>query len=349
MKRVAIIGGGGYTGGELIRLLAAHPKCAISGIYGSAGGRAGRTVGGVHPQLRGVAPGVVDVEIEPLADPAVLAGLDAVFLATPHEASAELAPALLDLGLVVFDLSGGFRLGASDYPKWYGFEHPSKDILAEAVYGMPELSRDGLDSARIVAVPGCYPTASILPMAPLVNAGLADTSKPVVVDAVSGVSGAGRTSDASFSFSEVSLRPYKVLAHRHTPEISLHAGVTAIFTPHLGPFDRGIVSTVHLSLARGATGDAVRAMLRDAYESEPLVRLLPEGEWPSVTGVKHTPFCDVQVAVDEQLGHAVAVGAIDNLLKGASSQAVQCFNTRFGFAETLGLLPQAHAMVGGEA
>ncbi|MEM9065682.1 MAG: N-acetyl-gamma-glutamyl-phosphate reductase [Planctomycetota bacterium] len=341
MTRVAVIGGAGYTGGELLRLLAQHPECSLTGVFGSAGGDASRTVGSVHPNLRDVTPGVVDVPIEPLDDPAVLAGLDAVFLATPHEASAELAPTLLDLGLVVFDLSGGFRLPAGDYPRWYGFEHPAPMTLAKAVYGMPELSRDGFDAASLFAVPGCYPTASILPVAPLVRDGHVSDGATVIVDAVSGVSGAGRTADPSFSFAEVSLRPYKVLAHRHQPEIAHHAGVRTVFTPHLGAFARGIVATAHVPLKPGVTADAVHASIRNAYAEEPLVRVLPEGVWPSVGAVERTPFCDVQVAVDEGLGHVVAVGAIDNLLKGAASQAVQCFNARFGHVETAGLLPAA--------
>jgi N-acetyl-gamma-glutamyl-phosphate reductase len=240
--------------------------------------------------------------------------------------------------LRVLDLSGGFRLrDAALYPKVYGFEHGHPELLETAVYGLPELNRAQIASARLVAVPGCYPTSAILPLAPLVRAGAVARGTRPIIDSTSGVSGAGRTPTAKTHFCEISLQPYNVLKHRHNPEIDLHAGVPVVFTPHLGAFDRGILSTIHVELSEGWNAARVGATLRGAYGAEPFVRLRAPDQWPSVGAVRETNFCDIGWAVDEPRRHLIVVSAIDNLVKGAAGQAIQCMNIVCGLPETLGL------------
>ena len=336
---VAIVGAAGYSGAELVTWLLRHPAARIVGLFGS--GRRGEAdrpmlMGDLFPRLLGR----IELEIRP-GDAAAIASTkpDAVFLATPHEASIELAPALLASGIRVFDLSGGFRLSdARLYPKFYGFEHAHGELLAAAAYGMPELNRAAIAKADLVAVPGCYPTSAILPLRPLVKAGAVARGSRPIIDSISGVSGAGRTPTAKTHLCEVSVQPYNVLKHRHNPEIDQHAGTPVVFTPHLGAYDRGILSTIHVELAEGWTGPRVSNTLRDAYGREPFVRLLPTDRWPSIAGVRETNFCDIGWAVDESHHHLIVVSAIDNLVKGAAGQAIQCMNTRFGLPETAGLL-----------
>ena len=332
MIRVAVIGASGYTGGELAELIVCHPNAELVGLFGSPGRSEPEPIEALFPRLRGV----VGLALEPYSLGAVAAlEPDAVFLATPHEASAAIATELLEL-TPVLDLSGAFRLGdAASYPAWYGFEHANPALLDEGVYGLCERNRGTIRAADLIAVPGCYPTASILALAPLVDAGLVCT-RPVI-DAISGTSGAGRGAKRENLFCEVSLRPYGVFTHRHTPEIIEHAGTDIVFTPHVAPFERGIVATIHTELPEGAGEEDARAALAAAYDAEPFVRLLPPGSWPSVGGVARTNFCDIALAADDT-GHLIVVSAIDNLVKGAAGQAVQCLNIRFGFDETAGLL-----------
>ncbi len=344
MAQVAVIGAGGYSGAELVSLLLAHPRAEIVGLFGSAKreqeGKAA-SYSDSWPRFRGRLD--LPVRATSVAGVAALKP-DAVFLATPHEASVELAPPLLDLGLNVFDLSGGFRLkDAGLYPAYYGFEHTHGEVLAGAVYGLPELHRAAIRGARLVAVPGCYPTSAILPLAPLVRAGAiakdADgRARRPIVDSISGVSGAGRGASQAMLLCEVSVRAYNVLRHRHNPEIDAYAGVPVVFTPHIGPYDRGIVSTIHVELAAGWGAARVADTLAGAYAEEPFVRLCPPGVWPAVNDVKGTNFCDIGWAVDEANQHLVISSAIDNLGKGAAGQAVQCMNIRLGLPETTGLL-----------
>ncbi|MDX9912046.1 MAG: N-acetyl-gamma-glutamyl-phosphate reductase [Phycisphaerales bacterium] len=331
--RTIIIGAAGYTGFELARILARHPHAEIAGLFRS--GDADTSMGELFPRLRGV----VDLPVRATSDDAISAcRADAAFLATPHEASAQIAPRLLDMGLRVFDLSGAFRLGENDAcERVYGFRHASEPLLANAVYGLPELNREAIVRANLVSCPGCYPTSAIIPLRPLVEAGAIEAGWTPIIDATSGVSGAGRTPTLRNLFCEVSQQPYGVLTHRHNPEIDRHAGITTIFTPHLGPYERGIVSTIHVRLAPGWSGARVRELLAARYASSPFVRLLPAGTWPSVGGVAHTNFCDVGLACDEARRHLILVGAIDNLIKGASGQAIQCMNIRFDLPETAGL------------
>ncbi len=346
-----IIGAPGYSGREIIRLLVDHPAASIVGLFGSERQSAEKPAGiaDLHPSLQGR----IDMPVLP-ADVQAIAALrpDAIFLATPHEASLELVaefagragpswtPVLLDLSAAYRFTRGpaGAPPPAHLYPRHYGFEHTHSDVLARAVYGLVELNREALRSADVIAVPGCYPTSAILPLAPLVRAGAIDISRKVIVDAVSGVSGAGRSATSKTHFCEVSLQAYNVLKHRHNPEIDLHAGVPTIFTPHLVEFDRGILSTIHAELSTGWSEARIAECLAAAYRGCPFVRLLGRDRWPAVGAVRHTNFCDIGWAVDESCGHLIVSSAIDNLVKGAAGQAVQCMNIRFGLAETAGFV-----------
>ena len=335
--RIVIVGAPGYTGAELTAILGAHPAAEIVGLFGSErrAGAAAERMGDLFPRLRGA----VDLPVA-AADPDAILGCrpDAVFLATPHEASETLVPVLLDAGIVVFDLSAAYRLrDPALYPRHYGFTHSHPALLAGAVYGLPELAGEALRTASLVACPGCYPTSVILPVRPLAAAGVIDLARPVIVDSASGVSGAGRSAAVKSLFCEVSLQAYGVLSHRHQPEMAQETGTRILFTPHLVALDRGILSTIHAELAPGATLEAARACLADAYADAPFVRLLPPGRWPSVAAVERTNCCDIALGTDDSGRHLVASSAIDNLVKGAAGQAVQAFNVRFGFDEATAL------------
>ncbi|MFG0305504.1 MAG: N-acetyl-gamma-glutamyl-phosphate reductase [Phycisphaerales bacterium JB040] len=332
---VGVVGAPGYSGVELLRWLARHPGVRVDAAFASS--RAGESLASQAPSLRGVyALTLLDSEPETILS----AGLEAVFLCTPHEVSAALAPSLLEAGVVVLDLSAAFRLReAGAYPVHYGFTHPSSGLLGEAVYALPELYASEIASADLLACPGCYPTSAILPVAPLLSGGLLDVASPIIIDSTSGVSGAGRKATERTSFCEVSQRPYGVFSHRHTPEIAQGLpGAKAVFTPHLGPFERGIATTIHARLAGGRSIADVYGAWSEAYADAPFVRVRETGDYPGVGDVVHTNFIDVCAASDSD-GHLIVCSAIDNLVKGASGQAVQAFNLRFGFPETAGLLP----------
>lgn len=341
MVKVAVVGAPGYSGAELVDILLKHPRAEIAALYGSARrerAEAARTMADLFPRFRGRCE--LPVSAFDLDDLARLKP-DAVFLATPNEVSHELAPVLRDRGLIVLDLSGAFRLkDASLYPTYYGFEHTAPGLLERAVYGLPELRRDAIAKADIIAVPGCYPTSAILPIAPLARAGAVSPGTRPIVDSISGVSGAGRSPAQKSLFCEVSVQAYNVLAHRHNPEIDAYGGTPVVFTPHLGPYDRGILSTIHVELAEGWNGDRARETLAAAYRSEPFIRLLSPGTWPAVADVRATNFCDIALAADDARRHLIISSAIDNLVKGAAGQAVQCFNLRFGLGETTALGPR---------
>lgn len=322
-------------------MLLRHPGVELCGLFGSEGksGGGGR-IDALHPRLRGW----TDLRVEAGTAAAIEAcAPDAVLLATPHEASESLAPALCAAGIVVLDLSAAFRLrDPQAYPVHYGFAHGHPDLLREAVYGLAELNAAAIASARLIAVPGCYPTSVALALRPLVEAGLL-ADRTVIVDSTSGVSGAGRSPSLRSLFCEVSQSPYGVLSHRHQPEMAQETGADILFTPHLGPYDRGILSTIHATLREGVAVRDVRECLQARYAGRPFVRILPEGSWPSVGAVERTNFCDIQVAVDAARRHLVACSAIDNLVKGAAGQAVQCLNIRFGLDERLGVDERAAA------
>lgn len=332
---VAVVGGSGYAGAEVLRLLAGHPDLRIGMVAGRS--TAGRALREVFPQLG------LDGEVV-AADPEALAAADAVILATPHGASLELVPALVERGATVLDLSGAFRLDAETFAAWYGEEHPAP-ALAPAVYGLPELGRDALKGASLVAVPGCYPTAALLALAPL--AGLIDPAT-VVVAGLSGTSGAGKGLRDDLHASHVmgNVAPYGAPRHRHTPEIEqrwaaaagLDTPVPLTFTPHLVPMSRGLVCTVTATLAAAAAADGVvRYAFEDRYGDEPFVTLLPEGTWPSTAHVLGANTAHVGVAVDPRTGRVTAACAIDNLVKGAAGQAIQAANAVLGLPETSGL------------
>ncbi len=343
--RIAIVGASGYTGAELLEILANHPLAQVVALFGSSrkADEGAPTAADLFPRFEGQSIGALRVQPFDLATVRALQ-LDAIFLATPHEFSHEIARDLVACrptddssrdALVVFDLSAAFRL--SDrvvFEKHYGFAHEHPALLSDSAYGLAEFNASAIAQAPLIAVPGCYPTASILAMRPLVEAGLIDAQRGAIVDATSGASGAGRKAEVKSLLCEVSLQAYGVFKHRHRPEIAEHAGIATIFTPHLGCFDRGILATVHLELKPGVTEAAVRSAFSKAYAGRPFVRLLKAGRWPSVAAVERTNFCDIGFAVEGT--HLIVESAIDNLVKGAAGQAVQCMNIRFGFAETAG-------------
>ncbi|MGL5499768.1 MAG: N-acetyl-gamma-glutamyl-phosphate reductase, partial [Plesiomonas shigelloides] len=291
MLNTLIIGASGYTGAELAAMVLRHPNLTLGGLFVSEGSRdAGRLLSALHPQFKGV----LDVPLQPLSDvAAVAASADVVFLATAHEVSHDLAPQFLAAGCVVLDLSGAFRVRASGfYPRYYGFEHQHPQWLEQAVYGLAEWQASELVGAQLIAVPGCYPTASQLALKPLVEAGLLDPQMWPVINAVSGVSGAGRKAALGSNVCEVSLQPYGVFTHRHQPEIAAHLGIPVIFTPHLGNFPRGIVATITARLLPQVSDAQIADAFNRAYAAQPLVRLYDSG-WPSVRAVVGTPYCDI--------------------------------------------------------
>ena len=334
MLNTLIVGASGYAGAELVSYVNRHPHMNITALTVSAQSNdAGKLISELHPQLKGI----VDMPLQPMSDIREFsAGVDVVFLATAHEVSHDLAPQFLDAGCVVFDLSGAFRVNDADfYQKYYGFTHQHPQLLAQAVYGLAEWSGEAIKEANLIAVPGCYPTAAQLSLKPLIDAGLLDLSQWPVINATSGVSGAGRKAAISNSFCEVSLQPYGVFNHRHHPEITTHLGAEVIFTPHLGNFKRGILETITCRLKAGVTRDQIAECFTGAYAHKLLVRLYDNGV-PALKNVVGLPFCDIGFAVQGE--HLIVVAAEDNLLKGAAAQAMQCANIRFGFAETQSLL-----------
>ncbi len=332
--KAAIVGASGYSGQELIRLLLRHPHVEVTQFTSRQ--YAGKAVAEVFPRFRGQ---VSAAFTEPDAN---RIDADVVFLALPHGVAAEFAPALLQKGIKVLDLSADFRLkSASVYKEFYEHEHPAPDLLKQSVYGLPEIYREQIRSAKLVACPGCYPTSIILGVAPALKSGLVKADG-IVVNSLSGVSGAGRKVADEYLFTECneSARAYSVPKHRHLSEIeqelSSLAGtnVTISFTPHLIPLNRGIISTIHLSLAKKAK-DAL-AMYRDFYNGEAFVRVTPS--LPDTKNVEMTNFCDISVRVDPRTNRLIVVSVIDNLTKGAAGQAVQCLNLVCGYDEATGLL-----------
>ncbi|PJC85634.1 N-acetyl-gamma-glutamyl-phosphate reductase [Vibrio sp. HA2012] len=334
MLKTTIIGASGYTGAELALLVTKHPELTLTGLYVSANSLdAGKSIGELHGKLAGV----VDMPVQPLTDPeAVAKACDVVFLATAHEVSHDLAPLFIEQGCQVFDLSGAYRVQADDfYTTYYGFGHKYSDLLSEAVYGLAEWNEAEIKKTNMVAVAGCYPTASQLAIKPLVELNFLDLTHWPVINAVSGVSGAGRKASMTNSFCEVSLQPYGVFTHRHQPEIASHLGCDVIFTPHLGNFKRGILATVTMKLAQGISAEQVEQAFVKAYKDKPAVRLKYQ-QMPRVQDVQLTPFCDIGWKV--QGDHVIVASAIDNLLKGASTHAMQCLNIRNGFAPLTSLI-----------
>lgn len=328
--RAAVVGATGYAGQELIRLLVRHPHAVVTGTFGSSGTDAPRRL----PALARI----YDGDVVPYGDEAVAACADVAFVGLPEAASACVAPALLARGVQVIDLSGAFRLRNSALrAQWYpATPDPLPDGTA---YGLAEFNAATLRGARLVSCPGCYPTAALLALEPLVGAGLIDPSADIVIDAKSGISGAGKgaTERTHFSENHGSVAAYAPFVHRHTPEMEQELGRQVSFVPHLVALDRGLMATIHTRLTRGASGEAVRDAYERALAHAPFVRLTGSA-LPEIKHVTHTNFCDIGWRLDAATGRVVLVSVIDNLVKGAAGQAVQNFNVARGFAETAGLL-----------
>ena len=342
MLRVAVAGGSGYMGAELLRLLLQHPEVTLTSVTSER--LAGEPLGRVYPHLRGL----TDLTFSDLDAERLAAAVDAVFLALPHMESQKAVPVLRRHGVRVIDLSADYRLrDPEDYTVWYKTPHIDPDGLAEAVYGLPELYRKVISGAGLVAAPGCYPTGAVLAIAPLLKSGLARPDG-IVVDGKSGVTGAGaqgRKIDPMYLYTEANenVQAYAIASHRHTPEIeqelSALAGrpVRVSFTPHLLPLNRGLFTTASVPLAVDASTPDLLAAYHDFYADEPFVRVHPEGERPTTRGVVGSNYCDLTVVADRRTGRAVCVSAIDNLGKGGSANGVQNLNIMFGWNERTGL------------
>ncbi len=338
MIDVAVVGAAGYAGAELTRLVAGHPDLSLAMVTSTSD--AGVRVSDLYPALAHVDLEYVEPDAALIADAAQIA-----FLAVPHTAAMALAPPLLEAGLTVVDLSADFRLADSaTYEAWYGVPHAATELLSEAVYGLPELARADISAARLVACPGCYPTAALLAAVPPIEAGVAATER-VIVDAKSGVSGAGRSPNAGTHFvtANEAVAPYKVASHRHTPEIAQQLAIAAgapvglTFAPHLIPMTRGLVATVYLEMVEPVATDDLVGLFAERFAGEPFVTVHPAGRMPSTAEVRGGNRAHIGVAGDEEAGTIVAVCAIDNLGKGAAGQAVQCANIMLGLDEEAGL------------
>lgn len=331
--KAVVYGASGYTGAELLRLLHTHPQVEIVALSGES--QAGKAIEEVYPHLRGLGlPRLKKIEQIPLKD------VDVVFCCLPH-GTTQNAIANIPDSIRVIDLSADFRLKDIDvYEQWYGKPHQQPSLQQYAVYGLTEVNRSEIQQARLVANPGCYPTGALLPLIPLVREGVI-SAENIVIDAKSGVTGAGRKVAQNFLYTEVneSLMAYGIGTHRHTPEIEQGLGAKHIvtFTPHLVPMSRGILSTIYVDLDGATTVDALRHHLLDVYENEPFIHILPEGEFPSTAQVRGSNYCAIAVSPERRAGKAIIVSAIDNLTKGSSGQAIHNMNLMFGLEETMGL------------
>ncbi len=336
---IAIVGSSGYTGGELYRLLINHPRATVTAVTSEKS--AGKPITSIFPHLSGL----TDLVCEPLDASAIAKKADFVFLALPHVTAQEAAFRFHQRGKKVVDLSADYRLAdPTVYETWYEHCHQYPELLKSAVYGLPELHREKIKKAKLTANPGCYPTSAILALAPLVKKGLVDITS-IIIDSKSGVSGAGRSPSLVYHYPEVNegLMAYKIGTHRHTPEIEQElaglAGtpVTISFTPHLIPMNRGILTTAYAMLGSPTDTGRLHALYQEFYQNEPFVRVLALGQFPNVRNVRGSNFCDIGVYADPRTNRAVVVSAIDNLVKGASGQAIQNMNLMMGFDERDGL------------
>ena len=341
--KVAVVGASGYAGEELVRLLLGHPHVDLVAVTSRQ--FVGRRLAQIFPRF------AHNEKANTLkfsdADPTQLArDAEIMFLALPHGLAAEFAKPLLSAGARVVDLSADFRVkNGAVYKEFYGHDHPAAELLGEAVYGLPEIYREKIRSAKLVACPGCYPTSILLPVLPLIREKTVDL-KNILVTSLSGVTGAGRKIEADYLFAECneSMRPYGVPKHRHLSEIeqelSIAAGekITIQFTPHLVPVNRGIISTIYVDVTHKIDIAAIDSVFENAYGSEPFVRLLGNDRLPDTKNVVGTNFIDIAWKIDNRTGRLIVMSAIDNIVKGASGQAIQCFNLMRGFPETAGLL-----------
>jgi N-acetyl-gamma-glutamyl-phosphate reductase len=342
-KKVAIIGASGYSGEVLVQLLLNHPHAELVAVTSRQ--NAGQTLAQVFPKFashpKSKTLRFVDPNVEVLAKQA-----DVVFLALPHGVAAEYAVPLLNAGCIVIDLSADFRLKSAEvYKEFYAHDHPAPELLAKSVYGLPEIYREQIKKSLLIASPGCYPTSILLPLIPLLKAGLIQPSG-IIADSMSGVSGAGRKAEIDYLFCECneSVRPYGVPKHRHLSEIeeqlSLAAGSQVViqFTPHLIPVNRGILTTLYLEPTPMADAEKISACYADAYANEPFVRLLEGKALPDTKNIVGTNVCEIAWRLDPRTGRLIVMSAEDNLVKGASGQAVQSMNILCGFPETAGLV-----------
>ena len=337
--KIAIVGSSGYTGGELMRLLINHPNALVTAITSEKS--AGQPITSVFPHLAGL----TTLVCEPLDPETVAKKADFVFLALPHVTAQEASFRFHKLGKKIVDLSADYRLAdPALYEKWYEHRHQYPELLETAVYGLPELHREKIKKALLVANPGCYPTGAILGIAPLLKKSMIDPQS-IIIDSKSGVSGAGRSPTLAHHYPEVNegFMAYKIGTHRHTPEIeqelsSLAATqITLSFTPHLVPMNRGILTTIYSKVVTQTDTGLLHSLYREFYKNEPFVRVLPVGNFPNVRHVRGSNFCDIGIIADPRTGRSVVVTAIDNLVKGASGQAIQNMNLMMGFEETSGL------------
>jgi N-acetyl-gamma-glutamyl-phosphate reductase len=338
--KVGIVGATGYTGAELLRLLLHHPEVEVTALTSQK--YAGVPIDQVFPSLMKS----LELKCEELTVGQISKKTDFIFTAVPHKTAMETVPLFYRLGKKVVDLSADFRLrDPAVYERWYQ-KHTASDLLRESVYGLPELHRDKIRSAKIVGNPGCYPTGALIGLIPLVKKGLVSL-EGIVVDSKSGVSGAGRDVVLESLFCEVNegVKAYKIFAHRHTPEIEQELSqmaqkeIRVTFVPHLIPMDRGILSTLYVRLVKKLKTEELLDAFEDYYREEPFIRIYPKGKLPNTKDVRGSNFCDIGVAVSEPDGRAVVITAIDNLVKGASGEAVQNMNIMLGYPETTGLLP----------
>lgn len=337
MYKVSIIGASGYTGAQLVQLVNQHPDMTLERVFVSQNSAdAHKPISALHGNLSHCGRYVLEpITLDTL--PELAETMDLVFLATPHEASHDWMPALSQGKARILDLSGAFRLPDIEvFEQFYGFPHQATECLAQAVYGLAEWNAKQIRDAKVVAVPGCYPTASLLALKPLYENGLLDERIRPIINATSGVSGAGRKASLTTSYCEVSLQAYGVLGHRHTPEIETHLGTQVIFTPHLGNFKRGILATITVKVPEGITAEQFEQAYSKAYANANCVRLL--SQFPKLDDVVNTPFCDLHWKLDEKSGYAVVSSAIDNVMKGAASQAMQCANLTLGLQAHTGLI-----------
>jgi len=336
--KVAVVGATGYAGCELIKILLKHPEVTITSVSGKV--EKAEKISDIFPIFKNQLDLVCDnVDIKAISKAA-----DLIFLALPHKVSMLFVPDLLKAGKKVIDLSADYRLKETEvYEKWYGTKHTSPELLKEAVYGLPEIYKKEITKAKFIANPGCYPTGSILGCAPLVSKGLVDTSQ-IIIDAKSGVTGAGRAASLALNFAELNenFKAYKVNQHQHMPEIdqelSKAAGskIEVTLTPHLVPMNKGLLSTIYFTLRKEESAAGLLALYKDFYKGAPFVRVLGEGVFPETKNVYSTNYCDIGIKVKGK--RAIVITAIDNLWKGAASQAVQNMNLLMGYGETAGLV-----------
>jgi N-acetyl-gamma-glutamyl-phosphate reductase len=339
-RNIAVIGVTGYSGFELAKLLLRHSAASQLTFYVRETNGL-QCLSQLFPQLRGRGDAALrTLSIEAITSSAA----GTAFLATPHEVSAEVAPALVDAGLRVIDLSGAFRFASADtFTSWYKQPAPHASRMKEAVYGLPEVYAERIRGAKLVANPGCYPTSVILGLRPLVEAGLLAASQNVICDCKSGASGAGKEPKRDLHFVEVdeNFRAYNLFSHRHTPEILDHTGLPesqVVFTTHLLPISRGILSTIYVTLGSTNTPESIEALYCEYFAGKPLVRIWPAGKLPELQHVANTNFCDIGFALDAAGKRLVVVSCLDNLGKGAAGQAVQNLNLMLGIEEQTGLL-----------